>query len=211
MRAAPLLLAALGCSGFGGGGHHHGGGGGCVATTYLSDDFSSGALSSWSTLGGTPALSNTVGNPAPSAQMAKSAVMQDIPNLASFCGLTIAADIMQDSGFALMKVVIPGVARIAVLQVYDTVTYYLLCSSSGSGCNYASESHGPDNSWHRYKFVIDTVTFDGFWYKDGAVKYTTASVGSYNSLRVNLGAVPSDSAGKGPSLAYFDNVVLSSP
>jgi hypothetical protein len=163
MRAAPLVLAALGCAGFGGGGH----------------------------------------------QMANSAAMQDIPNLASFCGLTIAADIMRDSGFALMKVVIPGVAKIAVLQVYDTVTYYVLCNSSG--CSHVSESHGPDNTWHRYTFVIDTATFDGFWYKDGAVQYTTASVGSYNSLRVNLGAFPSDSAGTGPSLAYFDNVVLSSP
>jgi hypothetical protein len=49
--------------------------------------------------------------------------------------------------------------------------------------------------------VIDTATFDGFWYKDGGVKYTAPAVGSYNSLRVNLGA----------SLGYFDNVVLSSP
>jgi hypothetical protein len=211
MRAAPLLVTALvGCAGFGGmGGHHHGGGGGCVATTDLSDDFSSG-LSHWATLGGsTPTISNTVGNPPPSAQMASSAAMQDIPNLASFCGLTIAADIRQDSGFALMKVVIPGVAKIGVLQVYDTVTYYVLCNSAG--CNYASESHGPDTAWHTYKFVIDTATFDGFWYKDGAVKYTVAGVGSYNSLRVNLGAFPADSAGLGPSLAYFDNVVLSSP
>jgi hypothetical protein len=200
MRAAPLLVAALvGCAGFGGmGGHHHGGGGGCVATTYLSDDFSSG-LSHWATLGGTPTISNTVGNPPPSAQMADSAVMQGIPNLASFCGLTIATDIRQDTGLAFVKVVIPGVAKIAVLQVYDTVTYYVLCNSSG--CNYASESHGLDNAWHAYKFVIDTATFDGFWYKDGAVKYTRPAVGSYNSLRVNLGA----------SLGYFDNVVLSSP
>jgi hypothetical protein len=208
MRAAPLLLAALGCAGLGGG-HHHGGGGGCVATTYLSENFSSGALSSWNALGGTPAISNTVGNPPPSAQMANSAVMQDIPNLASFCGLTIAADVRRDSGFALMKVVIPGVGRIGVLQVFDTVTYYVLCN--GSGCTYASESHGLDNGWHAYKFVIDTATFDGFWYRDGAVKYTVASVGSYNSLRVNIGAFPADSAGLGPSLAYFDNVVLSSP
>jgi hypothetical protein len=211
MRAAPLLVvAALGCAGFGGmGGHHHGGGGGCVATTYLSDDFSSGALSSWNTLGGSPTISNTVGNPPPSALMANTAAMQDIPNLASFCGLRIAADIMEDSGIALMKVVIPGVAKIAVLQVLDTVTYYVLCN--GSGCSHATESHVPDNSWHRYKFVIDTVTFDGFWYKDGDVKYTVSAVGSYNSLRVNLGAFPADTAGLGPSLAYFDNVVLSSP
>ena len=210
MRAAPLLVvAALGCAGFGsGGGHHHGGGGGCVATTYLSDDFSSG-LSHWAMLNGTPAISSTVGNPPPSAQMASSAAMQDIPTLASFCGLTIAADIMQDSGYALMKVVIPGVAKIAVLQVLDTVTYYLLCGSGG--CHYTSESHGPDNSWHRYKFVIDTVTFDGSWSKDGVVKYSASAVGSYTSLRVNLGAFPADSLGLGPSLAYFDNVVLSSP
>jgi hypothetical protein len=209
MRAAPLLLAALGCAGFGGGGHHHGGGGGCVATTYLSDDFSSDALSNWRTLGGAPAVSSTLGNPPPSAELANSAVMQDIPNLASFCGLTISADVMEDSGLALVKVVIPGVAKIAVLQVLDTVTYYVLCN--GSGCTHAIELHAPDNAWHTYKFVIDTTTFDGFWYKDGVVRYTAPSVGSYNSLRVNLGAVPSDSAGTGPSLGYFDNVVLSSP
>lgn len=210
MRAAPLLvLAALGCAGFGGGGgHHHGAGGGCVATTYLSDDFSAG-LSHWNTLNNTPAISNTVGNPPPSAQMASSAAMQDIPNLASFCGLTIAADIMQDSGFAFMKIVIPGVAKIALLQVYDSATYYVLCNASG--CTHATESHGPDKSWHTYQFTIDTVTFDGSWSRDGAIKYTAPSVGSYTSLRVNVGAFPADSAGLGPSLAYFDNVVLSSP
>lgn len=210
MRAAPLVLvAAIGCAGLGsGGGHHHGGGGGCVATTYLNENFS-GGLSHWATLHGTPAIANSVGNPPPSAQMANSAAMQDIPALASFCGLTISADIMQDSGFALMKVVIPGVGKIGVLQVLDTVSYYVLCN--GAGCAYASESHGPDNAWHTYAFVIDTGTFDGSWSKDGVVKYSAPAVGSYNSLRVNLGAFPSDSAGVGPSLAYFDNVVLSSP
>ena len=210
MRAAPLVfLAALGCAGLGGGGgHHQGSGGGCVATTYLSDNFSAG-LSQWATLHGAPTTSNTVGNPPPSAQMADSATIQYIPALASVCGLTIAADIRRDSGFAFMKVVIPGVAKISLLQVFDTVTYYVLCNTSG--CNFSSESHGIDNAWHTYKFVIDTITFDGSWYRDGAIKYSAPGVGSYNSLRVNIGAFPADSAGLGPSLAYFDNVVLSSP
>jgi hypothetical protein len=210
VRAAALPLVAIACA-LPTGGHHHGNGGGqsCTTTTYISDDFS-GSLSHWGTISGTPTISASIGNPAPSAEMDSAAAMQDIPSLAATtCGLTVAADIRRDSGFAFMKVVIPGVAKIALLQVFDTVSYYVLCNSSG--CSFATELHAVDHAWHNYRFTIDSGTYNGFWFKDGATEYTVSSIGTYASLRVNIGSAPADSAGLGPSLAYFDNFLSTSP
>jgi hypothetical protein len=208
--AFPLSIACVVACSFptGGGGHggHHGGT--CSPTTFLTDDFSGGSLANWAPLFGTPQLSNAVGDPPPSALM-RNAAMQSVAAFSSACGLTFSSSVRVDSGFALIKIVVPGVARVAMVKAFDTLVVYMVCGNAG--CTKTAISVAADTAWHAYRFVISKDSLTGSWFRDGALTFAAPNLGVYDTLRVNLGAFPADSSGTGPALGYFDNVLATSP
>jgi hypothetical protein len=206
--AFPLSIVCVVACSFPTGGHggHHGGT--CNPTTFLTDDFSSGTLAKWAPLFGTPQASTGVGDPPPSAVM-RNAAMQSLAVFSSACGLTFSSTVRVDSGFALIKIVVPSLARVALVKAFDTLVVYVICGNAG--CTKTTTSIAADTAWHAYRFVISKDSLTGTWSRDGAVAFAAPNLGVYDTLRVNLGVFPADSSGTGPALGYFDNVLATSP
>jgi hypothetical protein len=200
------IVCAIACSVPTGGGGH--GGLQCSSTTFLADNFSLDSLANWANLFGAPAVTTTVGDPPPSLLLRNSAV-QSIASFQSQCGLTMTASVRVDSGYALLKVVIPTVARIAMVKAFDTMVVYVICSTSG--CANMTTSVAADGAWHQYRFTIDPTGTSGVWLRDGAIQLSQANPIGSNTIRLNLGGFPVDSTTTGPSLTYFDNVLATSP
>jgi hypothetical protein len=210
-RAVMVLACAIavtGCS-LPTGGHHRGAQ--CTSVTFLNEDFSSGALANWFTLFGQPIIDASVGDPAPSARlsnanMQSNAKFQTTPT----CGLSLSVAVRHDTGVALIRIVVPGIQRVAQVQAFDSSVVYLLCQPGG--CIKQVQSVTPDTTWHVYEYRAITDSAITQWSRDGVVQFSVGGAGaSYDSLRVNLGVFPTGSAGTGPSRGFFDNVLATSP
>jgi hypothetical protein len=200
------IVCSIGCSiPTGGGGHR---GPQCSSTTFLADNFSLDSLTNWADLFGTPAVTTAVGDPAPSLLL-RNAAVQSIASFQSQCGLTMSATVRVDSGYALLKVVIPTVARIAMVKAFDTMVVYVICTTSG--CANMTAPVAADDAWHQYRFTIDPTGTSGMWLRDGTVQLTQANPIGSTTIQLNLGGFPVDSTTTGPSLVYFDNVLAASP
>jgi hypothetical protein len=211
VMACPLaMLCAVACSFPTGshGGHH---GGNCNQTTFLNDDFSTGSLANWFTFLGQPTISSSVGDPPPAVLMSNAAMQSNASfRTSASCGLTLSTAVRIDTGFALIKLVVPGVQRVALVQAFDTLVVYVLCQPNG--CIHQAQLVAADTAWHTYQYaaVLDSATTR--WMRDGIVQFSVGgAVATYDSLRLNLGVFPTDSAGTGPSRGYFDNVLVTSP
>jgi len=190
---------------------HHGGGGGggdCQSMTLLNEDFSSGTLGNWFTRAGAPVVSTTVGESPPSAQLSNAFLQSAIKfQTSANCGLRISGAIRIDTAFAVFKVVVPNVTRVAQINATDSAVQYILCQASG--CNSQHESYIADDNFHLYEYDEVTDSAIQRWSRDGVVVLQIGGRSdTHDSLRVNLIALPADSAGIGPSRSYFDNITV---
>lgn len=174
-------------------------------TTILNETFSSGSLSNWIILLGTPTISASVGNPVPSAFLSN-ADMKTAGTTTMTNGLTITADIRVDSGSAAFRLVQPG-SPIAVVHVFRDSAVYVICTSSD--CQESSAPLAEDSAWHRYRFVYDAGTSSGRWLRDGTNQYSVANVPALGTVFLKAGMFSKDTAG--PSGGYYDNVVVTTP
>jgi len=202
--AGAFVVAAgmVACNfGVGIGDGNHGGG----ATTVLDDTFGNGSLSNWVVVLGTPTISDSVGDPAPSAFLSN-ADMKTAATTTMSNGLTITANIRVDSGSAAFRLVQPG-TPIAIAHVFRDSAVYVICTSSD--CPQTRTTFGADMSWHQYRFVYDATAQSGQWLRDGTSQFTMSDVPSQATVFLKLGVFSKDTAG--PSGGYFDNVVITMP
>lgn len=174
-------------------------------TTILNETFSSGTLSNWVIVLGTPTISTTVGNPAPSAFLSNSD-MKTAFTTTMANGLTITADILVDSGSASFRLVQPG-SPIAVAHVFRDSAVYVICTAAD--CPFTTAQFAEDANWHAYRFVYDASTSTGQWLRDGANQFSLTNVPALPTVFVKAGMFSKDTAG--PSGGFYDNVIVTVP